>query len=76
MASMAVSCVVVNSQASNHMDLSRFSRAALAGAALLVAAVPASAEPGRLWRPVRQCHAPNGPGRASNKSLARTSSMT
>lgn len=45
------------------MDLSRFSRAALAGAALLVAAVPASAEPGRLLASqCAQCHGTNGAG--------------
>ena len=45
------------------MDLSHFSRAALAGAALLVAAVPASAEPGRLLASqCAQCHGTNGAG--------------
>jgi len=45
------------------MDISRFSRAALAGAALLVAAVPASAEPGRLLASqCAQCHGTNGAG--------------
>jgi len=59
------------------MDISRFSRAALAGAALLVAAVPASAEPGRLLASqCAQCHGTNGAGPASKKSLARISSMT
>jgi mono/diheme cytochrome c family protein len=57
------SAIVVNSQASNHMDISRFSRAALAGAALLVAAVPASAETGRLLASqCAQCHGTNGAG--------------
>ena len=45
------------------MDISRFSRAALACAALLFAAVPASAEPGRLLASqCAQCHGTNGAG--------------
>lgn len=45
------------------MDISRFSRAALTGAALLVAAVPASAEPGRLLASqCAQCHGTSGAG--------------
>mgnify|MGYP001031140144 CR=1 FL=1 len=46
------------------MDISRFSRAALAGTALLVATVPASAaEPGRLLASqCAQCHGTNGAG--------------
>jgi len=45
------------------MDILRFSRAALAGAALLVGAVPASAEPGRLLASqCAQCHGTNGAG--------------
>ena len=45
------------------MDISRFSRAALASAALLLAAVPASAEPGRLLASqCAQCHGTNGAG--------------
>ena len=45
------------------MDILRFSRAALAGAALLVAAMPASAEPGRLLASqCAQCHGTNGAG--------------
>lgn len=45
------------------MCISRFSRAALTGAALLVAAVPASAESGRLLASqCAQCHGTNGAG--------------
>jgi len=45
------------------MDISILTRAVLAGAALLVAAVPASAEPGRLLASqCAQCHGTNGAG--------------
>ena len=45
------------------MDISLLSRAALAGAALLVAAAPANAEPGRLLASqCAQCHGTNGGG--------------
>lgn len=45
------------------MDISRHSRALLAGIALLVAAIPASAEPGRLLASqCAQCHGTNGAG--------------
>lgn len=45
------------------MDIPSLSRAALAGAALLVAAAPAVAEPGRLLASqCAQCHGTNGAG--------------
>ncbi|MGK2953520.1 MAG: c-type cytochrome [Thiobacillus sp.] len=45
------------------MNISVLTRAALAGAALLLAAVPASAEPGRLLASqCAQCHGTNGAG--------------
>ena len=45
------------------MNIPRLSRAALAGAALLVATLPASAEPGRLLASqCAQCHGTNGAG--------------
>lgn len=45
------------------MRTPRFSRAVLAGATLLVAAIPATAEPGRLLAAqCAQCHGTNGAG--------------
>lgn len=45
------------------MDISRHSRALLAGATLLIAAIPAGAEPGRLLASqCAQCHGTNGAG--------------
>lgn len=45
------------------MDISRHSRAMLAGVALLIAAAPVGAEPGRLLASqCAQCHGTNGAG--------------
>lgn len=45
------------------MDISRHSRALLAGATLLIAAIPVGAEPGRLLASqCAQCHGTNGAG--------------
>ena len=57
------------------MDISLLSRATLAGATLLVAAMPASAEPGRLLASqCAQCHGTNGAGPGFAELAGRNSS--
>lgn len=57
------------------MDISRFSRIALAGAASLIAAAPAYAEPGRLLASqCAQCHGTNGAGPGFEEISGKSSS--
>jgi len=57
------------------MDIPRLSRAALACAALLTAALPASAEPGRLLASqCAQCHGTNGAGPGFDELAGKSSS--
>jgi sulfide dehydrogenase cytochrome subunit len=57
------------------MDISLLLRAALVGAALLVAAMPASAEPGRLLASqCAQCHGTNGAGPGFDELAGKSAS--
>jgi sulfide dehydrogenase cytochrome subunit len=57
------------------MDIPRLSRAALAGAALLTAALPAGAEPGRvLASQCAQCHGTNGAGPGFDELAGKSAS--
>lgn len=57
------------------MDIPSFARATLAGVALLAAAFPAGAEPGRLLASqCAQCHGTNGAGPGFDELAGKSSS--